>query len=122
MKTSLFKDAELAFPIATHTFNTTVDASIIGPGAKLFLFNCNSTPIIKCKLYLVTPVFLEFNKKKLSTSERELCAITFALSQYDFNTLALNSHSLSSQTIILFSFPSPGTETSHKDNMELNCY
>ena len=78
---SLFsKDAELAIPNTTHPFYITVDASLIGLGAVLFQPNSNN----KMQVISYNSRILTTQEQKLSTYDRELCAITFALSQYEF--------------------------------------
>ena len=80
IKLSLSKEAELAIPNTTHPFYITVDASLIGLGAVLFQPNSkNEMQIISYNSRILTT-----QEQKLSTYDRELCAITFALSQYEF--------------------------------------
>ena len=80
IKLSLSKDAELAIPNTTHPFYITVDASLIVLGAVLFQPNSkNKMQIISHKSRILTS-----QEQKLSTYDRELCAITLALSQYEF--------------------------------------
>ena len=86
IKLSLSKDAELAFPNTTHPFYITVDASLIGLGAVLFQPNSkNKMQIISYNSRIITT-----QEQKLSTYDRELCAITFALSQYEFIIIGSN--------------------------------
>ena len=80
IKLSLTKDAELAIPNTTHPFYITVDASLIGLGAVLFQPNSKN----KMQIISYNSRILTTQKQKLSTYDRELCAITFALSQYEF--------------------------------------
>ena len=80
IKFSPSKDAELAVPITTHPFYITVDASLIGLGAVLFQPNSNN----KMQVISYNSRILTTQEQKLSTYDRELCAITFALSQYEF--------------------------------------
>ena len=79
-KHSLTKDAELAIPNTTHPFYITVDASLIGLGAVLFQPNSQN----KMQIISYNSRILTTQEQKLSTYDRELCAITFALSQYEF--------------------------------------
>ena len=80
IKLSLSRDAELAIPSTTHPFYITVDASLIGLGAVLF------QPNLKSKMQIISynSRILTTQEQKLSTYDRELCAITFALPQYEF--------------------------------------
>ena len=80
IKLSLTKDAELAIPNTTHPFYITVDASLIGLGAVLFQPNSKT----KMQIISYNSRILTTQEQKLSTYDRELCAITFALSQYEF--------------------------------------
>ena len=80
IKLSLSKDAELAIPNTTHPFYITVDASLIGLGAVLFQPNSKN----KMQIISYNSRILTTQEQKLSTYDRELCAITFALSQYEF--------------------------------------
>ena len=86
-KLSLSKNAELAIPNTTHPFYITVDASIIGLGAVLFQPNANN----KMQVISYNSRILTTQEKKLSTYDRELCAITFALSQYEFIVIGFKS-------------------------------
>ena len=81
IKLSLSKDAELAIPNTTHPFYITVDASLIGLDAVLFQPNSKN----KMQIISYNSRILTTQEQKLSTYDRELCAITFALSQYEFN-------------------------------------
>ena len=80
IKLSLSKEAELAIPNTTHPFYITVDASSIGLGAVLFQPNSNN----KMQIISYNSRISTTQEQKLSTYDRELCAITFALSQYEF--------------------------------------
>ena len=80
IKLSLSKEAELAIPNTTHPFYITVDASLIGLGAVLFQPNSKN----KMQIISYNSRILTTQEQKLSTYDRELCAITFALSQYEF--------------------------------------
>ena len=70
----------LAIPNTTHPFYITVDASLIGLGAVLFQPNSKN----KMQIISYNSRILTTQEQKLSTYDRELCAITFALSQYEF--------------------------------------
>ena len=74
-KLSLSKDAELAIPNTTHLFYITVDASVVGLGAVLFQPNAHK------KMQVITYNFRisTTQEQKLSTYDRELCAMSFAL-------------------------------------------
>ena len=80
IKLSLSKDAELAIPNTTQPFYITVDASLIGLGVVLFQPNSKN----KMQIISYNSRILTTQEQKLSTYDRELCAITFALSQYEF--------------------------------------
>ena len=80
IKLSLSKDAELAIPNTTHPFYITVDAYLVGLGAVLFQRNSNN----KMQVISYNSRILTTQEQKLSTYDRELCAITFALSQFEF--------------------------------------
>ena len=79
-KLSLSKNAELVIPNTTHPFYITVDASLISLGAVLFQPNANN----KMQVISYNSRILTTQEQKLSTYDRKLCAITFALSQYEF--------------------------------------
>ena len=78
---SLKKDAELTIPDTTKPFYITVEASLIGLGSVLFQTNYNN------KMQVIS-----YNSRILSTQEsfmnntydRELCAVTFALTVFEF--------------------------------------
>ena len=76
IKLSLSKDAELAIPNTTHPFYITVDASLIGLGAVLFQPNSKN----KMQIISYNSRILTTQEQKLSTYDRELCAVTVALS------------------------------------------
>ena len=80
IKLSLSKNAELAIPNTTHPFYITVHASLFSLGAVLFQPNANN----KMQVISHNSRILTTQEQKLSTYDRELCAITFALSQYEF--------------------------------------
>ena len=77
---SLSKGAELAIPNTTHPFYITVDASLIGLVAVLFQPSSNNT----MQVLSYNSRILTTQEQKLSTYDKKLCAITFALSQYEF--------------------------------------
>ena len=78
-----FKNDDFAIHITTHSFYFTVDASLIGLGAKLFQPNTDN----KLQVVSYNSRLLTTQEQKLSTYDRELCAITFALSHYEFNII-----------------------------------
>ena len=118
IKLPLSKVAELAIPNTTHPFNITVDASLIGLGAVLFQHNSNNKmQVISYKSRILTT-----QEQKLSTYDRELCVITFAISQYElivigpkFPITIFTDHNpiLSFLPIKVISLP---------DKMKLKCY
>ena len=80
IKTSFSKETERAIPKTTHLLYITVDASLIGLGALLFQPNTdNKMQVVSYNSRISTT-----QEQKLSTFDRRLCAITFALSQYEF--------------------------------------
>ena len=79
-KLSLKKDAELAIPNTSKSFYVIVDASLIGFGAVLFQPNSNN----KMQVISYNSRILNTQEQKLSTYDRELCAVTFALTVYEF--------------------------------------
>ena len=83
MKLSLSKGAELAIPNTTHPFYITVDASLIGLGAVSFQPNTHN----KMLVVSYNSRILTTQEQKHSTYDRKLCAITFALSQYEFTII-----------------------------------
>ena len=80
IKLSFSKTAELAIPNTTQSFYITVDASLISLGAVLFQPNAYT----KVQVISYNSRILTTQEQKLSTYDRELCAITLALSQYEF--------------------------------------
>ena len=76
----LSKNAKLAIPNTTHPSYITVDACLIGLGAVLFQPNAHN----KMQVISYNSRILTTQEPKLSTYDRELCASTFALSQYKF--------------------------------------
>ena len=79
IKLFLSKDAELANPNTTHLFYRTVDASLFGPGAVLFQPNAHN----KMQVISYNSRILTTQEQKLSTYDKELCAMTVALYQYE---------------------------------------
>ena len=71
----------------THPFNITVDASLIGLGAILFQHNQDN----RMQILSYISRFLTTQEQKLSTYDRELGAITFALSQYELVIIGFKS-------------------------------
>ena len=118
IKLSLSKDAELAIPNTTHPFYITVDASLIGPGAVLFQPNSNN----KMQVTSYNSRILTTQEQKLSTYDRELCAITFALSQYEFIVIGSKFPiTIFTDHTPFFSFSSVKV-TLLPDNIKLKCY
>ena len=114
---SLSKDAELAILNTTHPFYIIVDASLIGLGAVLFQPNSNN----KLQVISYNSRILITQEQKLFTYDRELYAITFAFSQYEFIIIG-SKFSISSQTTNpFFSFLSVKV-TLLPDNIKLKCY
>ena len=64
---------------------------------------------------------LTTQEQKLSTYDRELCAITFDLSQYEFIRIGTKFPitAFTDQNLILFLFTR--RKTSHQDNIKLEC-
>ena len=80
MKTSLTSDTELTITNTKHPFFITVDASLIGLGAVLFqLDEQNQMKIISNNSRILNP-----QEQKISTRERELLGIVFALQIHEF--------------------------------------
>ena len=75
----LAKDAELAIACITRPFTITVDASIVGVGAVLFQPNeVNKMKVISYNSKIFSP-----QEQKLSTYDRELAGVIFALRAYE---------------------------------------
>ena len=73
-------DTELTIPNTTHPFFITVDASLVGLGAVLFQMNEEN----KMKVISYNSRILNTQEQKLSTLDRELLAIVYALQIYGF--------------------------------------
>ena len=73
-------DTELTIPNTTHPFFITVDASLVGLGAVLFQMNEEN----KMKVISYNSRILNTQEQKLSTLDRELLAIVYALQIYEF--------------------------------------
>ena len=82
-------DTELTRPKTTHPFFKTVDASLVGLGAVLFQMNEEN----KMKVIFYNSRILNTQEQELSTLDRELLAIVYALQIYEFlNIGSLSSH------------------------------
>ena len=79
-------NTELTIPNTTHPFFITVDASLVGLGAVLFQMNEEN----KLKVISYNSRILNTQEQKLSTLDRELLAIVYALQIYEF--LIIGSH------------------------------
>ena len=73
-------ETELTIPNTKHPFFITVDASLVGLGAVLFQMNEDN----KMRVNSYNSRILNTQEKKLSTLDRELLAIVYALQIYDF--------------------------------------
>ena len=73
-------DSELIIPNTKHPFFITVDASLVGVGAVLFQMNETN----KMKVISYNSRILNTQEQKLSTLDRELLAIVYALQLYEF--------------------------------------
>ena len=73
-------DTELTIPNTTHQFFLTVDASLVGLGARFFQMNEEN----KMKVISSNSRILNTQEQKLSTLDRELLAIVYALQIYEF--------------------------------------
>ena len=73
-------ETELTIPDTKHQFFITVDASLVGLGAFLFQMNEDN----KMRVISYTSRILKTQEQKLSTLDRELLAIVYALQIYDF--------------------------------------
>ena len=80
VKNAMTADTELTIPNTTHPFLITVDASLVGLGAVLFQMNEEN----KMKVISYNSRILNTQEQKLSTLDRELLAIVYALQIYDF--------------------------------------
>ena len=80
VKDAMTADTELTIPNTTHPFFITVDASLVGLGAVLFQTNEENTMKVIC----YNSRILNTQEQKLSTLDRELLAIVYALQIYEF--------------------------------------
>ena len=75
VKNAMTADTELTIPNKTHPFFISVDASLVGLGAVLFQMNEEN----KMKVISYNSRILNTQEQKLSTLDRELLAIVYAL-------------------------------------------
>ena len=80
VKNAMTADTELTIPNTKHPFFITVDASLVGLGAVLFQMNEAN----KMKVISYNSRILNTQEQKLSTLDRELLAIVYALQIYEF--------------------------------------
>ena len=80
VKNTMTADTELTIPNTKHPFFITVDASLVGLGAVLFQMNETN----KIKVISYNSRILNTQEQKLSTLDRELLAIVYALQIYEF--------------------------------------
>ena len=80
VKNAMTADTELTIPNTTHPFFITVDASLIGLGAVLFQMNEEN----KMKVISYNSRILNTQEQRLSTFDRNLLAIVYALQIYEF--------------------------------------
>ena len=80
IKNTMTSDTELTIPNTKNPFFITVDASLIGLGAVLFQLNEQN----KLKVISYNSRVLTTQEQKLSTLDRELLVIVYALQIYDF--------------------------------------
>ena len=80
VKNAMTADTELTIPNTTHPFFITRDASLVGSGAVLFQMNEEN----KMKVISYNSRILNTQEQKLSTLDRELLAIVYALQLYEF--------------------------------------
>ena len=80
VKDKMTEESELTIPNAKHPFFITVDASLIGLGAVLFQMNKGN----KLRGISYNSRILNTQEQKLSTLDRELLAIVYALQIYGF--------------------------------------
>ena len=81
VKIAMTADTELTIPNTTHQFFITVDASLVGLGA-LGAVQMNEEN--KMKVIFYNSRLLNTQEQKLSTLDRELLAIVYALQIYEF--------------------------------------
>ena len=80
IKNTMTSDTELTIPNTKNPFFITVDASLIGLGAVLFQLNEQN----KMKVISYNSRILTTQEQKLSTLDRELLGIVYALQIYEF--------------------------------------
>ena len=80
VKNAMTAETELTIPNSKHPFFITVDASLVGLGAVLFQMNEDS----KLRVISYNSRILNTQEQKLSTLDRELLAIVYALQIYEF--------------------------------------
>ena len=80
VKNTMTADTELTISNTKHPFFITVDASLVGLGAVLFQMNETK----KMKVISYNSRILNTQEQKLSTLDRELLAIVYALQIYEF--------------------------------------
>ena len=73
-------EIELTIPKTKHSFCILVDASLVGLGAVLFQMNEEN----EMRVHSYNSRILNTQEQKLSTLDRELLAIVFALQIYEF--------------------------------------
>ena len=86
VKNAMTADTALTVPNTTNPFFITVDASLVGLGAVSFQMNEEN----KMKIISYNSRILNTQEQKLSTLDRELLAIVYALQIYEF--LIIGSH------------------------------
>ena len=86
VKNAMTAETELTMPNTKHPFFITVDASLVGLGAVLFQINEEN----KMRGISYNSRILNTQEQKLSTLNRELLAIVYALQIYEF--LIIGSH------------------------------
>ena len=110
-------NTELTIPNTTHPFFITVDASLVGLGAVLFQMNEEN----KMKVISYNSRILNTQEQKLSTLDRELLAIVYALQIYEFLILDLLIIYTSSQITSLYYIVSQRKEILVLDSIEHKC-
>ena len=80
VKNAMTAETELTRPNTKHPFFITVDASLVGLGAVLFQMNEEN----KMSVIAYNSRILNTQEQKLSTLDRELLAIVYALQIYEF--------------------------------------
>ena len=73
-------ETELTIPNTKHPFFITVDASLVGLGAVLLQMNEKN----KMRVFSYNSRIVNTQEQKLSTLDRELLAIVYALHRYEF--------------------------------------